>query len=399
MSVEISNKSNRAELKTYFARNAIPTEGNFGAFIDGVLNQREDGVAKPPGSPLSIAPTASDQDDVLDLYRDFDQARPSWTLGLRVDDSGTTRTGLAIKDGAGQHRLFIQDNSGRVGVGTANPETTLDVAGPVQANTGSNPIRLTSVWTNFPQTANRGAEIANDTQSYKTLMLVGNRSNDPSVRRVSVWDRLEVNGTMYVTGRLGVGVTAPTNSIDVSGNVLFNTASNPLRITGGWSGWPDPRTNGAEISNDTGTYRTLMIVGNKSQNGRTRRVSVWDRLEVNGTMEVRDGIEQEAWRSVSYLNGWSRYHASWADAGYYKDPFGIVHLRGMIKGTAQTSGRAVFRLPAGYRPPVRTLHWVHAGGAAGEAAGRADVLTSGDLHVWTSSPAWVSLFDISFRTT
>ena len=62
-------------------------------------------------------------------------------------------------------------------------------------------------------------------------------------------------------------------------------APNPIRLSSAWSGFPDPVTNRAEISNDTAIYKTLMIVGNKSA-GMGRMVSVWDRLEVKGNLNV-----------------------------------------------------------------------------------------------------------------
>src|SRR5256886_13541639 len=54
--------------------------------------------------------------------------------------------------------------------------------------------------------------------------------------------------------------------------------------------------NRAEISNDTGTYKTLMIVGNGSA-GQGRRVSIWDRLR---SEERRVGKECRS--------RWSPYH-------------------------------------------------------------------------------------------
>ena len=83
-------------------------------------------------------------------------------------------------------------------------------------------------------------------------------------------------------GNVGIGTSSPADRLDVAGNLRILTGSNPIRFTSGWSGFPDPVNNQAEISNDTGTYKTLMIIGNKS-GGLGRRVSVWDRLEVNGT--------------------------------------------------------------------------------------------------------------------
>jgi hypothetical protein len=76
-----------------------------------------------------------------------------------------------------------------------------------------------------------------------------------------------------------------TTDLKISGNVTMMAASNPLNFTRTWSGTPDVATNVSEISNDTGTYKTLMIIGNRSAGG-PRRVSVWDRLEVNGDLNV-----------------------------------------------------------------------------------------------------------------
>jgi hypothetical protein len=71
-------------------------------------------------------------------------------------------------------------------------------------------------------------------------------------------------------------------SNDPQDYISLNPGSNPINFTGNWNGTPDSTTNVAEISNDTTGHKTLMIIGNKS-GGLGRRVSVWDRFEVNGT--------------------------------------------------------------------------------------------------------------------
>ena len=45
---------NRSDLKSYFVKNAIPTENHFAELIDSAINQREDGLAKASGAPLSV---------------------------------------------------------------------------------------------------------------------------------------------------------------------------------------------------------------------------------------------------------------------------------------------------------------------------------------------------------
>lgn len=114
-------------------------------------------------------------------------------------------TGSQVKNGnlsvnvlaATQNSVFY----GSLGVGSSNaPSYTLDVYGNARLLNDSNPIALTSAWSNFPAGATDRAEISNDTGTYKTLMIVGNRSNDGATRKVSVWDLLQVNGNVYANG-------------------------------------------------------------------------------------------------------------------------------------------------------------------------------------------------------
>lgn len=56
----------------------------------------------------------------------------------------------------------------------------------------------------------------------------------------------------------------------------------------------------------------------------------------------------EEWNDPVFENGWVNVGAPYPNAGYYKDPFERVHLRGRIgTGVAATTA---FTLPEGYRP-------------------------------------------------
>lgn len=77
-------------------------------------------------------------------------------------------------------------------------------------------------------------------------------------------------------------------SVTLRNNLFLNQAGNPLLISTGWSNYTANGNNFAEISNDVGTYKCLMVVGNSSSG--TRKVGVWDRLEVNGTQHVTSSM-------------------------------------------------------------------------------------------------------------
>ena len=91
-----------------------------------------------------------------------------------------------------------------------------------------NVLRVGSAWTGELHPDPRTAEISNDTQLYKSLMLAGNRSAGAE-RRVSVWDRLDVNGSTYSHG------------IDISAGVADH-----LTNDGGFYRWQGQAHNGVD---------------------------------------------------------------------------------------------------------------------------------------------------------
>lgn len=141
------DKTGRDTLKSYFVKNAVPTQSNFEDLVNAGLNQRDDGIAKPAGEPLSVQADGDDasQKKVLNLYRDFNDPAPAWTLALnpRSDprSAQTARAGLGVTDAAGTPRLFIDQASGNLGVGTVAPAARLEVAGTLKVATDFNSQR------------------------------------------------------------------------------------------------------------------------------------------------------------------------------------------------------------------------------------------------------------------
>jgi hypothetical protein len=120
-------------------------------------------------------------------------------------------------------------------------------------------------------------------------------------------------------------------------------------------------------------------------------------------LEVKGGqtkLEQEAWQTPTFQNGWVNYDNVYNSAGYFKDSLGIVHLRGLVRNG--TSNTTIFILPAGYRPSNRELLTVQtyttATGTANNTTGRVDILTDGQVLIVFGSNGWLSLDGLTFRS-
>ncbi len=119
----------------------------------------------------------------------------------------------------------------------------------------------------------------------------------------------------------------------------------------------------------------------------------------NGSVAYTDIAPAEAWQPGTLLGGWSPYGTGYAPAGYARDPYGIVRLRGLIRPTAAgtagcTTPPDVFTLAAGYRPARLESHSVRA--EPGTALVEVD--PAGIVRVLvTAGCPWVSLEGVTFR--
>jgi hypothetical protein len=104
----------------------------------------------------------------------------------------------------------------------------------------------------------------------------------------------------------------------------------------------------------------------------------------------------EAWHDVGLTVGEPQFGSNWANndgtrpVGFYKDPLGIVRLKGGALPTMVGSAR-IFTLPAGYRPSVNLTMT-----GLGCGTGAVFVGTNGDVSAGFSSGV-CTLDGLSFR--
>lgn len=284
------DKRSREELKKYFAKNAIPTASNFAEFIDGMLSQKDDGIAKPSNGPLSIEAVGDDtsQKPTLHLYEKFSDPNPAWVLSLnpRQDpaNAATARPGLSISDSAGTSRLFIDRGTGNVGVGTISPSgAKLHVAGTVKANrfTSDNALVLNDYATTRPA-SNIYLQAPTDDRDAWVYLDTNFNTNDPPHPNWGIYHR-QINST--VNG-------LPANSIGFIGNSKLQA----------YIGLAD---GSAFFAGNTSIGGQLTVTGLVQANGKLRAVGNGGSLDIEGVDHAY--IQWYPMKATAGRKGWIGY--------------------------------------------------------------------------------------------
>lgn len=98
-----------------------------------------------------------------------------------------------------------------------------------------------------------------------------------------------------------------------------------------------------------------------------------------------------SWIAPTLTNAWANNGAPYAAAGYFKDIFSIVRLKGLVKNGVAAN---IFTLPIEYCPIEQMVFAVQGAGAYANV----EITTAGIVKVTTAIPANVSLDGITFRT-
>lgn len=136
------------------------------------------------------------------------------------------------RDGVVEHALAVRGN-GRVGIGTANPHSDLDVRGRV--NTGSLSITDSS---GTPYHDNWIGMADNMGDGGRKWLHVGGIRDTDDVRRSAYWADKH-----YFAGHVGIGTSSPISDLDVRGRVntgslsITDPSGNPYREN--WIGMAD----------------------------------------------------------------------------------------------------------------------------------------------------------------
>ena len=414
-----NNKRNRAELKSYFVKNAIPIEEHFADLIDAMLNQKDDGVVKLPGDPLSIQAVGdeSSQKKALSFYRNVSDAAPAWVISLNPrkhpNHPATASAGFSISNGQGQSRLFIDQDTGQVGLGTTTPQAKLEVAsGTLRVTDGKLEViggAITPSAGNskndgifFPENPGGGAHDAAWIRYYPM-------SGESTVLEIGTSNNANDHIALFASGNVGIGTREPRHKLhvqarDVVGLIESTGTHACLQLL-----TQSAADSLVEIANRPGGRLALHVppagdVFNISKDGNVGigTEAPQAKLEVNGDLVVTGTIsgtvkggesaENEDWQTPELQNNWVYYGSTYNPAGYYKDSQGIVHLRGLVKDGEIK--KTIFTLPEGYRPQYRELQIVC---TAENATGRVDILTNGEVFVYAGAQTWLSLDSISFR--
>lgn len=241
--------------------------------------------------------------------------------------------------------------------------------------------------------------------------------NDPTACRSNevpiAWNRVGPQGAKGEQGEPGARGTNGTDGVSVitasepagadcaDGGVQLTAADGVGYVCNGNAGADGKDgTNGADgADGQDGVSVTSAAepAGANCANGGSRFTAA------NGTTYACNGesgtVAAEPWHNVggpdepSFENGWGSSRTGFshqAVASFFKDPFGVVHLKGTVQGGAQG---IVFTLPAGYRPALEEYFFNACSGCVGSP-----VLTvRANGSVVSGTHGWASLSGVTFR--
>lgn len=152
-------------------------------------------------------------------------------------------------------------------------------------------------------------------------------------------------------------------------------------------------TSGANLTNLTGKAAlpgSSLLLGYVLVPAAASNIITADTANVATPVLIQSRITGAAWIIPTLVNSWANV-SGFETVGYLKDPFGFVHLKGVIN--TGTSATVAFVLPAGFRPGGQTFN---AAGGGGPSASAAEIATNGNVVAFYASASTVGLSGITF---
>jgi len=148
-----------------------------------------------------------------------------------------------------------------------------------------------------------------------------------------------------------------------------------------------------DVASDVGMYQR--VIGGASGKLILVNANYWSRIGENLFSADPNYLNKsmQVWKEFSFLNGWVNYNtgsgptSAWRKCQYFKDDFGVVHIRGLANGASKTSN-IVTQLPVGYRPGGNQLFPTSVNG---EVSGRLNVYPNGDVEIQSAPAGWASI--------
>ncbi len=210
----------------------------------------------------------------------------SLIMEISAESGGYSAIQSIKKSGSEWGDLSLNPHAGNVGIGTDAPVGKLDVRGDIRA--GNSDLYFTKADHNHTGIGNTaGLAAIENAADYDALMILG-RAGASKGRYVRLWDYLQINGSMDITGNVGIGITTPKAKLDVQGDIhAGNSDIYFTKVDHNHTGFGN--TAGYAAIENAKNYDALMILG-RAGASKGRYVRLWDYLQINGSMDITGNV-------------------------------------------------------------------------------------------------------------
>lgn len=187
----------------------------------------------------------------------------------------------------------------------------------------------------------------------------------------------------------GLALSSNITITTISGNAATATAlaSNGTNCSAGQAALGvDASGNSEGCFTPSGTYTlptaTSSVLGGVKPDGATI-------ANTSGSISI---APSGSWTAVAFQNSWTNFGSPYESAGYYKDSYGHIHVKGIIK--SGTAGTVAFTLPAGYIPAEYMFVPLM---LSGGTLGYAQILTDGTVTIFGTLSGTLTSIRFSFK--